>query len=116
MIKLGSAPILINKQGTMNIHLYSFIYYKTSLETTVNELYHKHNYYYLSGLNKANLKAKEKEVVKPKPVNIQKELKDLHDNISKTIDDKIKSQVVVKSNIEYQQIQPLEIPSIKDSN
>jgi len=114
-IKLGSMPILINK-GKMNIHLYSFIYYKTSLETTVNELFHKHNYYYLSGLNKANLKAKEKEVVKPEPVNIQKELKDLHDNISKTIDDKIKSQVVVKSDIEYQKIQPLEIPSIKDSN
>lgn len=51
-IKLSSTPIIINKNGAINMELYNFIYYKTIIP--INEYLNcfKHNYHYLSGLHK----------------------------------------------------------------
>jgi len=52
-IKLGSTPVIINKEGLINMELFNFIYYKTILP--INEYLNifKHNYHYLSGLHSA---------------------------------------------------------------
>jgi hypothetical protein len=50
-VKLGSTPVIINKGGTINMDLYSFIYYKSVVPMDdINKLT-KYNYYYLSGLD-----------------------------------------------------------------
>lgn len=52
IIKLGSAPVIINKNGDINMDLYNFTYYKSILPINEYLSFFKHNYYYLSGLNK----------------------------------------------------------------
>lgn len=50
-IKLGSTPVIINKDGVINMELFNFIYYKSVLP--INEYLNifKHNYHYLSGIH-----------------------------------------------------------------
>jgi hypothetical protein len=50
-ITFGSNPIKINKQGDLDILLYSFIYYKVFLNSTDILLYKKYNNYYITGVN-----------------------------------------------------------------
>jgi len=52
VIKLGSAPVIINKNGAINMDLYNFTYYKSILPINEYLSFFKHNYHYLSGLNK----------------------------------------------------------------
>jgi hypothetical protein len=51
IIKLGSTPVIINKDGKINMELFNFIYYKSVIP--INEYLNifKHNYHYLSGLH-----------------------------------------------------------------
>lgn len=50
-VKLGSMPLIINKDGGINMDLYSFIYYKMVVPMDEINKLTKHNYYYLSGLD-----------------------------------------------------------------
>jgi len=50
-IKLSSTPVIINKNGSINMELYNFIYYKTVLPIDEYLNCFKHNYHYLSGLH-----------------------------------------------------------------
>ena len=59
-IRLGSMPIIINKLGSINMELYNFIYYKSVLPDEEYLNMFKYNYYYLSGINKAEETAAEK--------------------------------------------------------
>jgi len=118
-VKLGSTPALINKQGLMNIHLYSFVYYKTPLPTSEYLLFLKHNYYYLSGLNNAIKKTE--TAVKPPPekipVNneIDIKLRLLEDKINEKLNKQIEDRIITQSNFVYQKIDPLNIDKIGDN-
>jgi hypothetical protein len=82
-VKLGSSPLVINKNGVFNMELYNFIYYKTELPDTEFEKYNQYNFYYLSGLYKAQLatiKAQEKKVNET-----EQKLLDLDEKINKQI-------------------------------
>jgi len=50
-VKLGSAPLAINKDGGINMDLYSFIHYKTVIPIDEINKFTKNTYYYLSGLD-----------------------------------------------------------------
>jgi hypothetical protein len=50
-ITLGSTPIIINKTGSINMHLYNFVYYKTLFDFQYYDYLTRYNNYYLSGLN-----------------------------------------------------------------
>jgi hypothetical protein len=50
-ITLGSSPIIINKTGSINMHLYNFVYYKTLFDFQYYDYLTRYNNYYLSGLN-----------------------------------------------------------------
>ena len=50
-ITLGSTPLIINKYGSINMHLYNFIYYKSLFDFNNYEYLIRYNNYYLSGLN-----------------------------------------------------------------
>lgn len=50
-ITLSSTPVIINKNGTINMELYNFIYYKTIIPIDEYLNCFKHNYHYLSGLH-----------------------------------------------------------------
>jgi hypothetical protein len=66
-ITLGSTPIIINKFGSFNMHLYNFIYYKTLFDFQYYDYFVRYNNYYLSGLhNKACIETKTLEKEKPK--------------------------------------------------
>jgi hypothetical protein len=82
-VKLGSSPLIINKNGVFNMELYNFIYYKTELPDTEFEKYNQYNFYYLSGLYKAQLatiKAQETKVNET-----EQKLLDLDEKINKTL-------------------------------
>jgi len=51
-IKLGSSSVIINKKGIINMDLYNFNYYKSIIPITEYLKFFKHNYHYLSGINK----------------------------------------------------------------
>ena len=66
-ITLGSTPIIINKFGSFNMHLYNFVYYKTLFDFKYYDYFVRYNNYYLSGLhNKACIETKTLEKEKPK--------------------------------------------------
>jgi hypothetical protein len=50
-ITLGSTPIIINKYGSINMHLYNFVYYKSLFDFNNYEFLGRYNNYYISGLN-----------------------------------------------------------------
>ncbi len=52
-ITLGSTPLIINKNGLIDMELYNFIYYKSVIPSKEYLNYFKHIYYYLSGLHNA---------------------------------------------------------------
>ena len=116
-VKLGSMPLIINKNGLMNINLYSFVFYKTLLPSNEYLLYLKHNYYYLSGLN--NVIIAQKKVEPPVEVKARNEidikLKELENKIDKKINKNIQENSLNKTNVEYHKISQLEIPPIKDT-
>lgn len=58
-IKLGSNPVIINKNGAINMDLYNFTYYKSIIPISEYLKFFKHNYHYLSGINKVLIDTKE---------------------------------------------------------
>lgn len=57
-ITLGSTPIIINKNGTINMSLYNFIYYKNLYPFNYYDKITGYNNYYISGLDYINKKCK----------------------------------------------------------
>jgi hypothetical protein len=49
-ITLGSTPIIINKNGSLNMHLYNFVYYKSLFNFNEYDYLIRYNNYYISGL------------------------------------------------------------------
>jgi len=117
-VKLGSTPLIINKQGLMNIHLYSFVFYKTPLPSNEYLLFLKHNYYYLSGLNNA-IKNTTKPTEPPPEIKARNELdnklQDLENKINEKINKKIEDNSINKTTIELKTIPPLDIQPIKNT-
>ncbi len=91
-IKLGSMPLIINKHGNLNMELYNFTYYKSVLPINEYLKFFKHNYHYLSGINKVlNLSSKELNAAKKEASNnakncIQETKETTSININKRID------------------------------
>jgi hypothetical protein len=61
-ITLGSTPLIINKNGSFNMHLYNFVYYKSLFDFQYYDYLGRYNNYYLSGLNNHQTKCPEKEI------------------------------------------------------
>ncbi len=93
-ITLGSTPIIINKNKSLNMHLYNFIYYKTlfNFDNYVNLI--RYNNYYISGLYA-------KECIIPKNAEIKRDttIKEL-DNIEKIELPKFTYPILHKENEE----------------
>ena len=76
-ITLGSTPLIINKNGTINMSLYNFVYYKHILTNTNYYKYLEYNNYFISGLDDSNKKCeKDKEDIKIKDNKDDKKEKD----------------------------------------
>jgi hypothetical protein len=118
-VKLGSTPLIINKKGLMNIHLYSFVYYKSALPPNEYLLFLKHNYYYLSGLNKV-VKENQKPPEIPDNINVRNDLdiklREFENKINDKLNKKIEEQKLIQTNIKYEEINKLDLPSIKNTN
>jgi len=93
-ITLGSTPIIINKNGTINTELFNFIYYKSVIPTDEYLNFNKYNYYYLSGLqnNSCDINIINNET-SVKSCDIEKKLNDLEEKINKTLEEKQKSEI-----------------------
>lgn len=122
-VKLGSTPLILNKQGTLNFHLYSFVFYKIALPSSEYLLFFKHNYYYLSGLNKLieqNLKVQENSINQNNDLNlVNSKFQELQNQIyenKQEINKKLEEQSINKENIKYEEIKPFNITSIKNTH
>jgi len=76
-ITLGSTPLIINKYGSINMHLYNFVYYKSLFDFNNYEILGRYNNYYISGLNTSTCQKPEittisKEPIKYEPINYNK--------------------------------------------
>lgn len=49
-ITLGSKPLIINKNGNINMYLYNFVYYKNLYDYSLFDYMIRYNNYYISGL------------------------------------------------------------------
>jgi hypothetical protein len=92
-VKLGSAPIIINKKGLMNIQLYSFVFYKVLLPSSEYSLFLKHNYYYLSGLNNIINKSSEQPLEIPDKIELRNDIDTRLRELENKIDDKINKKI-----------------------
>tara|TARA_B000000437_G_scaffold219416_2_gene201386 strand:+ start:324 stop:1658 length:1335 start_codon:yes stop_codon:yes gene_type:complete len=82
-LKLGSNPLIINKNGSLNMELYSFTFYKKILNNIDLDLYIKYNsnnIYRIKELNNKNKKLQE-EIEKSNIENASK-LKTLYNELS----------------------------------
>jgi hypothetical protein len=70
-ITLGSTPLIINKYGSINMHLYNFIYYKSLYDFNNYEYLVRYNNYYISGLNSAKCSIPESTVISADPVKFE---------------------------------------------
>ena len=76
-ITLGSTPIIINKNGSINMHLYNFVYYKSLFNFEEYDYFIRYNNYYISGLYAKECIKDNSETNKPvKDIEINK-LKDI---------------------------------------
>ncbi len=89
-VKLGSTPVIINKGGTINFDLYTFVYYKKAILPAIIEQLSKHSYYYLSGLDYTISNAPKCNIEPQKPVisDLDTKLKEMETNIIKKIDNR----------------------------
>ena len=71
-ITLGSTPIIINKNKSLNMHLYNFVYYKSLFNFDDYDYLIRYNNYYISGLY-----AKECAKVEDIEIKIDTEIKPL---------------------------------------
>jgi hypothetical protein len=70
-ITLGSTPLLINKYGSINMHLYNFIYYKNLFDFNNYEYLVRYDNYYISGLNSSTCKKPEITTISRDPIKYQ---------------------------------------------
>ena len=70
-ITLGSTPIIINKYGSINMHLYNFIYYKSLFDFTNYEYLIRYNNYYISGLNTIKCEKPEVCITAASPIKVE---------------------------------------------
>ena len=68
-ITLGSTPLIINKYGSINMHLYNFIYYKSLYDFNKYEYLVRYNNYYISGLNSSKCSIPEKTIISKDSIN-----------------------------------------------
>jgi len=118
-VKLGSTPLIINKQGLMNIQLYSFVYYKTPLPSNEYLQFFKHNYYYLSGLDKAIATSKPQplEIKEVPPRNdLEVKLREFEDNLNAKLNKRFEDTSIINADLKYQTITPLDIEDIKNTD
>ena len=67
-ITLGSTPLIINKYGSLNMHLYNFIYYKNLFDFNNYEYLVRYNNYYISGLNSTKCSKTEITTISRSPI------------------------------------------------
>ena len=67
-ITLGSTPIIINKYGSINMHFYNFIYYKSLFNFNNYDYLVRYNNYYISGLNSSKCPKTEITTISRKPI------------------------------------------------
>ena len=67
-ITLGSTPLIINKYGSLNMHLYNFIYYKNLFDFNNYEYLVRYNNYYISGLSSSKCSKTEITTISRGPV------------------------------------------------
>jgi len=60
-ISLGSLPVIINKNGSLNMILYTFAYYKKELSKDEISNFKQYIHYYLTGMDKLDKQRKEYE-------------------------------------------------------
>lgn len=60
-ISLGSLPVIINKNGSLNMILYTFAYYKKELSKDEISNFKQYVHYYLTGMDKLDKQRKEYE-------------------------------------------------------
>jgi|688.fasta_scaffold305835_1 hypothetical protein len=70
-ITLGSTPLIINKYGSINMHLYNFIYYKNLYDFNNYEYLVRYNNYYISGLNSSKCSIPEITTISKDPINFK---------------------------------------------
>ena len=70
-ITLGSTPLIINKYGSINMHLYNFVYYKSLYDFTNYEYLVRYNNYYISGLNSSKCTVPEITTISKDPVKFK---------------------------------------------
>lgn len=118
-VKLGSTPMIINKQGLMNIHLYSFVFYKTPLPSSEYLKFFKHNYHYLSGLNNA-LESSKPVPELPKEIGVRDDidikLRELETKLETKLNKTMEQKSLSEANIKYENITPFDISSIKNTD
>lgn len=107
-VKLGSTPLIINKGGTMNFDLYTFVYYKKAILPAIIEQLSKHSYYYLSGLDYTINNAPKCDIKSEKPVisDLDNKLKEMESNILKKLDNR-NNEVKTDSKVD---VKPLVLP------
>jgi hypothetical protein len=96
-ITLGSTPIIINKNKSLNLHLYNFIYYKSLFNFDDYEYLIRYNNYYISGLYSKKCPKLETEETKEPEIKKDTEIKPLID-IEKTILPKFTYPILNKDN------------------
>jgi len=67
-ITLGSTPLIINKYGSINMHLYNFIYYKSLFNFNDYDYLVRYNNYYISGLNSSKCQETEITTISKEPI------------------------------------------------
>ncbi len=110
-VKLGSAPVIINKGGNLNMDLYLFVYYKSVISFADVQKLVKFTYSNLSGLEtvvnaspKCELPATQTEK------NIDNKLKEMESNIIKTIE---KKNTEIKQETPKTEVVPLKLPQTR---
>jgi hypothetical protein len=93
-ITLGSTPIIINKNKSLNIHLYNFVYYKSLFNFNEYEYLIRYNNYYISGLY-----AKECPKIEEPEIKKDTQLKPIED-IQKIILPEFNYPILQKNNNE----------------
>jgi len=69
-ITLGSTPLIINKNGSFNMHLYKFVYYKSLFDFQYYDYLGRYNNYYLSGLHNHRTKCPVIKDIEKKEENV----------------------------------------------
>jgi len=111
-VKLGSTPLIINKNGLINMDLYNFIYYKTFIPIDEINKFTKNTYYYLSGLDFSNSNCKGSVTqlvpIEYQQVNIlENRIKELETQYIKTLEQKTNDLINSKLNKPISNIIPL---------